>query len=1225
MQNLFGVFMRTAFLLLILLASCTGGLDQPRSGTTTCAADADCVGNQICGDFGRCVDPGTDTSALQFTGSTTLNRDLVRAGETVEMRFSLNRPAIFDPVVTLQGAGEILQLAQAAFDDATNEYRYIYTVNGTESEVEYRGRVVISDVFDTEIEALSAGTVSFDFTAPDIVTGTEQIALIPAADNPQQTVTSATAGTVIRALVQVDEAVSTSTLELSGTPETFTEASSFGAVLTYELTLGSSVAGGQYNLELTLSDLAGNSNTVAFGTVEVDQQPPAAPDVDTDRQIVYRQEPWGSDTNSDAYAEVRGDVGAVESDSLVRVFGDASGSTLLGSTNADLDGRFRIPLLIPNRDVVYIEAIDGAGNRSPLRQVRDGEWVATLNGADETPGNPNPHSASEIRFNTSSRRFNDPNADRLDDARLEALWSANDEAARVDFAGAWSRVVTEKDGIPVGNLAAAYDRIRQETIVFGGTPDVFFGSVLQNTYRYSNGELNVVNPVGRQPSGRAGHTMVYDTRSGVLLFGGLASSGGTVADTWTWAGDGWVELTPDESPPPRFLHGMAHDAVRGVTVVYGGCADVACQTLYEDVWEWDGIAWTEVTQSGTRPSTRAAHAMAPHSGGVVVQGGCTGGFQTGLGLECESVDAGLLDQGATSPTYLWDGSTWTIMPGARAEERMFHQLLSINGELLMVGGCYYEETGDGDACFNREETWCRPDDGGWFEISDNNDEAESGVSVYHEVDNEIVSFGGFNRQTFTFDSTPQVQRRILGWEGSCEDGTWLDTTSANPGTSQNDDLIYDRVSNRVAVYTFDAHLYDPYLQSWRRTASSTDPGFAYAYRFVYDYEINRGYLVGGDTGAGSVFTTFRYDPTSTFGSWQEVCTTTFCRNGLGRRLFPASTFDFEGGQVLIYGGVTNYSSSTVETGLWGYNGVQWVPRCTTCNPRPSTGYCAAMAYDEARDVSLLFGGSSQNNQSECREAGFDIPAQAKPSTLWQWNGSAWSRICGSGSGTNCSGPSGRIGHVLTYHPGFARTFLLGGGDDEVWQWDGQSWSIFEVVGPRPANRFAPGATATEFDGPLYLYGGRIGEDWVDDFWRLDLNGRPSVRVEFDWLSAGLAKEQIRSIALRVISGGRGYSLDSSLGSDRDTYGDPLSGVSIRVFSTSTGGFPGAANASTGADTDSPTQVVLESLSTDEKDDWLVDVTGTVSLDISSTATSGNGPEPGSVALDYVEMVLRYRR
>jgi len=54
----------------------------------------------------------------------------------------------------------------------------------------------------------------------------------------------------------------------------------------------------------------------------------------------------------------------------------------------------------------------------------------------------------------------------------------------------------------------------------------------------------------------------------VVTFGGFA--GIDVDDTWLWNGTDWIQLAPQQSPPPRESMGMAFDELHQQTVVFGG-------------------------------------------------------------------------------------------------------------------------------------------------------------------------------------------------------------------------------------------------------------------------------------------------------------------------------------------------------------------------------------------------------------------------------------------------------------------------------------------------------------------------------------------------------------------------------------------------------------------------------------------------------------------------------
>jgi len=113
------------------------------------------------------------------------------------------------------------------------------------------------------------------------------------------------------------------------------------------------------------------------------------------------------------------------------------------------------------------------------------------------------------------------------------------------------------------------------------------------------------------PSGRYDHGIAYDTvRKLALVFGGTSSSG-TLGDFWKWDGTKWTKITFKSGPDIRTDMAMAYDPIRKVTVLFGGVipgGTWSADTFYKDTWEWNGVAWKEISKSG--PSGRRAHAMA---------------------------------------------------------------------------------------------------------------------------------------------------------------------------------------------------------------------------------------------------------------------------------------------------------------------------------------------------------------------------------------------------------------------------------------------------------------------------------------------------------------------------------------------------------------------------------------------------------------------------------------
>ena len=77
--------------------------------------------------------------------------------------------------------------------------------------------------------------------------------------------------------------------------------------------------------------------------------------------------------------------------------------------------------------------------------------------------------------------------------------------------------------------------------------------------------------------------MAHDAARGVtVLFGGYDD--GYPQDTWEWDGETWTERTPDGPLPiARYSHAMAYDTARGVTVLFGGYRG---GEYLQDNWEW---------------------------------------------------------------------------------------------------------------------------------------------------------------------------------------------------------------------------------------------------------------------------------------------------------------------------------------------------------------------------------------------------------------------------------------------------------------------------------------------------------------------------------------------------------------------------------------------------------------------------------------------------------------
>ena len=234
------------------------------------------------------------------------------------------------------------------------------------------------------------------------------------------------------------------------------------------------------------------------------------------------------------------------------------------------------------------------------------------------------------------------------------------------------------------------------------------------------------------------------------------------------------------------------------------------------------------------------------------------------------------------------------------------------------------------------------------------------------------------------------------------------------------------------------------------------------------------------------------------------------------------------GITILFGG-TDGAQQLDET--WSWDGTTWSP--VVVATRPSKRVSHALAYDEARDVVVLFGGNNAalNDTWELTAAGW---AQASPtisaparlgaamtydakrrrillyggtntgggpglSDLWEWDGIVWV------DRTPATRPPPRYGTSIVYDPGRDRTVLHGGYDganarSDTWEWDGGTGTWAQRV---PAHTVGACAGHQMIYDParqvVVLWGGCSNKTWIwdgNDWTEVSLSTAPSERDGF---------------------------------------------------------------------------------------------------------------------------------
>jgi len=133
---------------------------------------------------------------------------------------------------------------------------------------------------------------------------------------------------------------------------------------------------------------------------------------------------------------------------------------------------------------------------------------------------------------------------------------------------------------------------------------------------------------------------------------------------------------------------------------------------------------------------------------------------------------------------------------------------------------------------------------------------------------------------------------------------------------------------------------------------------------------------------------------------------------------------------------------------------------------PSVRFNAGMAYDSARQRTVLFGGQAVSGPTN---------------DTWAWDGTPWTQM-------EDIGPAPRSAHALAYDSVRQRIVLFGGiagatifGD--TWEWDGTEWTQIADTGPG-----ARQGVALTFDSRIkrvVLFGGSTVQSYTVDtgsFW-----------------------------------------------------------------------------------------------------------------------------------------------
>ncbi|MBU0640748.1 MAG: hypothetical protein KKB50_17935 [Planctomycetes bacterium] len=168
------------------------------------------------------------------------------------------------------------------------------------------------------------------------------------------------------------------------------------------------------------------------------------------------------------------------------------------------------------------------------------------------------------------------------------------------------------------------------------------------------------------------------------------------------------------------------------------------------------------------------------------------------------------------------------------------------------------------------------------------------------------------------------------------------------------------------------------------------------------------------------------------------------------------------GGILIYRRTSANSAPSRQT--WENGGTSWTLVEPETSPSARSGH--ALAFDSARNVTVLFGGTDSEGSS---------------AQTWEWDRTDWTEH-------EVAGPDALVDHALAFDAQREVTLLFGGSrggvaQSETWTWDGTTWTRLDVAGPSARHSHAMAYDSER--NVVVLFGGTDGVTRNAETWEWD--------------------------------------------------------------------------------------------------------------------------------------------
>ena len=350
----------------------------------------------------------------------------------------------------------------------------------------------------------------------------------------------------------------------------------------------------------------------------------------------------------------------------------------------------------------------------------------------------------------------------------------------------WNKATLINGDNRVFGAAMAYDSLRQQTTLFGGTPII--GSPLQETWVYSSAISNGILGAswfsladGSYPAPRSLYAFATDpVNNAVWLYGGTDQFT-SYSDLWEYQNGAWTQIFVDNTPASCLTPTAAYDTDRSKLVL-------VCAT--SEVFEFDGATWTSFSGLKKIPPLHSWASLVYDPGlkKTVLFGGYDG------------TNSSYLNQ-----TWTWDGKVWTQVknhpPTSRSNTMMWYD--PTLKKTVIYGGVGRVTTGDRVTRYS--DMWSF-DGSGWTQLKPAATPGQryGAQTVVDPHTGHVLLFGGLidNPVPATPPSTTPGEKQTYvndtwEWDGT----TWkLLSPSTSPSPRENGRMAYDPSRDNLVLF-----------------------------------------------------------------------------------------------------------------------------------------------------------------------------------------------------------------------------------------------------------------------------------------------------------------------------------------------------------------------------------------------------------------------------------------